>query len=251
MPASNEERVYANAAQTILRTPLNTMLRIRYRREGVERDTLAGISAYPKWFAKGGASRMIENTRIYYLNPTDYTKADEARLAQMLSGAEGFIVDLRCGIADDYNDFVRKYIVPDSISRGNLYTYPVLSLPGTFASEGRIAPKAEPAKGKIAGVVLVDNGTQSTLETHVQWLQSRADIVTVGTRSAGANGNVSWIVLPGDVRTCFSGLGWYDNDGEEIQRRGVRVDYPIPRTIEGVIAGRDEAFEKAIRLLQK
>lgn len=108
IPASNEERVYANAARTIRYTPLNTRLRIRYHRKGGERDTLVGISAYPKPFIKGGASRMLENTRIFYLNPADYTKADEVRLAQMLSGSEGFIIDLRNIVADEYNDFVRK-----------------------------------------------------------------------------------------------------------------------------------------------
>ena len=48
-------------------------------------------------------------------------------------------------------------------------------------------------------------------------MQVDPGVTVIGTQSAGANGNVSEFVLPGGIRSCFSGLGWYYPGGWCVQ----------------------------------
>jgi C-terminal processing protease CtpA/Prc len=71
----------------------------------------------------------------------------------------------------------------------------------------------------------------------------------VGSTTAGADGNVSEIFLPGGLRTLISGIGIYYPDGTETQRIGIVPDVVVKPTIEGIKKNRDEVLEKAIELI--
>ena len=73
----------------------------------------------------------------------------------------------------------------------------------------------------------------------------------VGSTTAGADGNVSTIILPGNRSTGISGLGVYYPDGRETQRIGIVPDVVVTPTIEGVREGRDEVLERAVQLIEK
>ena len=77
------------------------------------------------------------------------------------------------------------------------------------------------------------------------------NVTLVGSPTAGADGNISWVPLPGGYRTAFSGIGVYYPDGRETQRVGIIPDIAVEPTIEGVSAGRDEVLEKAVQVLSK
>jgi C-terminal processing protease CtpA/Prc len=79
--------------------------------------------------------------------------------------------------------------------------------------------------------------------------QAVPDCVVVGSQTAGADGNVVVLHLPGGVRTWFSGLGVFYPDGTNTQRTGVRIDHYMTPTIEGIKAGRDELLEKALEII--
>ena len=72
----------------------------------------------------------------------------------------------------------------------------------------------------------------------------------IGSTTAGADGNVSRIDLPGGMRTVISGIGVYYPDGKETQRIGIVPDIEVTPTIEGIKSGRDEVLEKAIELIE-
>lgn len=76
-------------------------------------------------------------------------------------------------------------------------------------------------------------------------LQSSPNVTVIGSQTAGADGNVSAIQLPGGISTMISGLGIYYPDGTETQRKGVKIDVVIKPTIKGIKTGRDELLEKA------
>jgi C-terminal processing protease CtpA/Prc len=99
--------------------------------------------------------------------------------------------------------------------------------------------------GKI--VVLVDESSLSQAEYTAIALQSAPHTVVVGSTTAGADGNVSGISLPGGLRTAISGLGVFYPDGSPSQRVGLRIDVEARPTIAGIRAGRDEVMEVAIR----
>ena len=73
----------------------------------------------------------------------------------------------------------------------------------------------------------------------------------IGSTTAGADGNVSAILLPGNIRTMISGIGVYYPDGRETQRVGILPDIVIKPTIAGIRAGRDEVLEKAIEVINQ
>jgi len=74
--------------------------------------------------------------------------------------------------------------------------------------------------------------------------------VVIGSTTAGADGNVSDIFLPGNVMTMISGLGIYYPDKSETQRVGIVPDIEVHPTIRGIMEGRDELIEKAVEIIQ-
>jgi hypothetical protein len=103
-------------------------------------------------------------------------------------------------------------------------------------------------KGKV--VILVNENTQSSAEFHAMAYQTAPNAIVIGSTTAGADGNVSEIFLPGGIRTMISGIGIYYPDGRETQRVGIVPDIEIKPTIEGIRAGRDEMLEKAIEIIE-
>ena len=75
--------------------------------------------------------------------------------------------------------------------------------------------------------------------------------VVVGSTTAGADGNLSAITLPGNIFTGITGLGVYYPDGREIQRIGIVPDVVVTPTIQGIREGRDEVLERAVQLIEK
>ena len=70
-----------------------------------------------------------------------------------------------------------------------------------------------------------------------------------GSQTTGADGNVSEIYLPGNIRTMISGIGIYYPDGTETQRIGIVPDIEVKPTIKGIRDNRDEVLEKAIEYI--
>ena len=71
--------------------------------------------------------------------------------------------------------------------------------------------------------------------------------IVVGNTTAGADGNVSQINLPGGLRTAISGIGVFYPDKRPTQRIGIVPDVDVRPTIAGIHAGRDEVLEEGVR----
>ncbi|WP_294822434.1 S41 family peptidase [uncultured Flavobacterium sp.] len=104
-------------------------------------------------------------------------------------------------------------------------------------------------KGKV--IIMVNETTQSHAEFTTMSLQSGDNVTTIGSQTAGADGNVSPFEFPGGYKTWITGLGVYYPDGTQTQRTGVKIDIQAKLTIAGIKAGRDEVLEKAIELANK
>ena len=100
-------------------------------------------------------------------------------------------------------------------------------------------------------VVLINEHTQSSMETMVMALQSGENVTVMGTNSIGANGNITFLPLPGGITMMFTGLGVYMPDGGQTQRVGLSPDVYVPRTVSGIRDGRDELMDAAIQFLCK
>jgi C-terminal processing protease CtpA/Prc len=104
-------------------------------------------------------------------------------------------------------------------------------------------------KGKV--IIIVNEVTQSQAEYTAMALRVAPGAIVIGSTTAGADGNVSELILPGSIRTMISGIGIYYPDGKETQRTGIVPDIEVKPTINGILAGKDEVLEKAIELINK
>lgn len=80
-------------------------------------------------------------------------------------------------------------------------------------------------------------------------LQAGDNTKIIGSTTAGADGNVSDIMLPGGLKTRISGIGVYYPNGKETQRVGIVPDIEVKPTIEGIRKGKDELLLKAIEII--
>ncbi|MBN2416212.1 T9SS type A sorting domain-containing protein [bacterium] len=94
--------------------------------------------------------------------------------------------------------------------------------------------------------ILQNEATISQAEYTIMTLQQHHRAVTVGSQTAGADGDVSLVYLPAGVRTVFTGLGVFFPDSSQTQRIGIIPDIEVRPTIAGKRAGEDEVLEAAL-----
>lgn len=207
------------------------------------RGTLSLGSAYVHDLP-GPAFRMLTDS-VAYLKLSSVEGARAADYIAQAQGATVLVIDIR-----NYpNDFVvfalGGHLVtgPQAFAR---FTTADPTNPGAFVwTEPVTHSPREPAfTGKV--VILVDETTQSSAEYHSMAFRVAPDAIVVGSTTAGADGNVSRIPLPGDVEGMISGIGVFYPDGTPTQRVGIVPDLVVRPTVEGIRAGRDEVLEAGV-----
>jgi C-terminal processing protease CtpA/Prc len=119
----------------------------------------------------------------------------------------------------------------------------------TFTDNVEIPSQGQTYKGKL--VVMINEISQSQAEYTSMAFRAGDNTTIIGSTTAGADGNLSTIMLPGGLRTMISGIGVYYPNGEETQRIGIVPDIEVKPTIDGIRKGRDELLEKAIEIIMK
>ena len=133
---------------------------------------------------------------------------------------------------------------PEEFAR---FTRPDLNNPGAFVWVPA-AVRHQPALPHYAGrvAILVDEVTQSQAEYTAMALRVAPDVAVIGSTTAGADGNVSAITLPGNLGGYITGLGVFYPDQSPTQRIGIIPDSTVKPTVAGITEGRDEVLEWAI-----
>jgi C-terminal processing protease CtpA/Prc len=113
----------------------------------------------------------------------------------------------------------------------------------------RIPPTEKPIyAGPVA--LLVDERTFSLGEADAQILRA-AGARLVGSTTAGVDGDMTRVCVPGGLCMLFSGADVRLPDGSALQRVGLRPDVEARPTLRGLREGRDEVLERALRLLRE
>ena len=251
--ASNESALMRDLPSRMLRTA-DSLLSLKVRREGRESDvyiptraieSIKHIDAKPK-----PAIRKMKNG-IVLVDIGVFKDSDTHRLKDSLQGQRGLILDYRNYPSASMHDELRDMIFPSekdfvifSTSKGMRpglfkYTDPVKA--------GTANPKA--FTGKI--VILVNERAQSASEFQVMALRTISGSQVVGSQTAGADGNISWIPLPLGYSTAFSGIGVYYPDKTETQGIGIVPDKVVYPTIEGIRNHQDEVLQAGVDLILK
>ncbi len=189
------------------------------------------------------------NKDLGYVYPGAYRNADLPAIKALFKDTKGIIVDMRCYPSEFMPFSFGNYIkpVPGPFAK---FTNGTLVQPGSFTyseleSNGKLNDTTY--AGKV--VVIVNAVSQSQAEYTTMAFQSSPNVKVIGSTTAGADGNVSAIILPGGIRTMISGIGVFYPDGTPTQQVGVKIDYVIKPTIKGTIAGKDELLDKAKEML--
>jgi carboxyl-terminal processing protease len=192
--------------------------------------------------------KILENN-IGYIDMAALEMKDVDEIMKKLENTKAIIIDIR-----NYPNFIPYSIANylNSEKKPFLKTnIPDLKYPGKFIwEEYATAGKnnKEYFKGKV--VLLVNEETQSRAEYSVMCLQTANNVITIGSQTAGADGNISYIEFIGGNKSLMSGTGIYYPDGTITQRKGVKVDIEILPTIKGIQDGKDEVLEKAIEIIR-
>lgn len=110
-------------------------------------------------------------------------------------------------------------------------------------------PKTDKPLYEGETVMLIDQRAISQSEHTALGFREAAGTLFVGTRTAGANGDTTSLVLPGDLEVFFTGHDVRHADGSQLQRVGIQPDVEVAPTVEGFRAGRDEVLERGVEAL--
>lgn len=99
--------------------------------------------------------------------------------------------------------------------------------------------------------MLIDERAISQSEHTGLVFEAVANTTFIGSPTAGANGNITRAVVPGNIYLTFTGMDVRHLDGRQLQRVGLVPHVPVPRTIAALAAGRDEVLEKALELARE
>jgi C-terminal processing protease CtpA/Prc len=207
--------------------------------EKIEQEKLAKIKVL-----------QFYNNQIAYVNLGFLYPNDVDSIMKLAVNSKAIIFDIR---EYPHNTLykISNYLNPIGVEFVKFVT-PDLDYPGTFKIEPgyKVGPEGynnDYYKGKV--FVLINENTKSHGEFTVMALQTAPDVTLIGSPTAGADGNISQVILPGKIYCMFSGIGVIYPDGRITQRKGISPDVYVYPTLNGIKEGRDEVLEKALEIL--
>jgi hypothetical protein len=217
-------------------------------------DTVSALRSMPKraWGdalhereLMGPTFRML-TPEVAYLRGSRARAEHVGRYLREAKDSEVFVVDMRGYPSDTAAWLLARHFVDDTTAAA-LLSGPDIANPGTFTWMLRrmILPLQPTYTGRV--LVLVDEQSQSAAEYSTMLMQASSRVTVVGGQTAGADGNVVHLSLPGGLAVTFSGLGVYYPDRRVTQGVGVRRDLTVHPTIQGLRDGVDEVLEAGVR----
>ena len=215
------------------------------------------VNQIPAYFSfQKDTSFCMINKSIGYINLGKFKRNDSAALVEMVAKTEGLIIDNRQN-QDEMNgtgggDIIGNIILPPNplVIR---FSTAQPTYPGVFTMTKPIGMgipgNPDYYKGKI--VILVNENTISVGEFCAMIFMKAPRVKVMGTPTAGADGNVTYISLPDGTLVSVTGLGVYFPDGKETQRVGIQPDILVKQTLSEYLNRKDGQLDKAIEYLSK
>lgn len=266
MGASTPQALMVRVHSLLLAGPKDSTVKLRVRGpNGKERDvelTRSVAPNDPKYFAA-----LNRRGPVMKLLPQGYGYVDLGRLEvgdvdkmfETIKNAPAVIFDMRgypTGSAWEIAPRLteKKNVVAALFSRSLLEPSSLTSSEYADHASYAAAQKLPDAKGSVYKgkvVTLINEEAISRAEHACLFFEAATDVTFVGTATQGANGDVTLMVLPGNLPISFSGHDIRHADGRQLQRLGIQPHVKAAPTIRGIIEGRDEILEAAVKYLQK
>lgn len=211
-----------------------------------ERVPLKDITANPFRHDLPGETFRLLSKDVAYLKLSNVKADQAAKYVESAAGTKGLIIDIR-NYPSEFMVFALGSLLVNQKTDFVRFTEADLSNPGAFhfGPSLSLTPQQPHYAGKV--VILVDEVSQSQAEYTTMAFRSSSRAIVIGSTTAGADGNVSQIPLPGGFHSMISGIGVFYPDKKPTQRVGIIPNHEVKPTIAGIRAGRDEVLEAAIR----
>jgi len=202
---------------------------------------------------RAGETVQILDEDIGYLKLSSVRTEDVPSYVEAFRGKKGLVIDIR-NYPSAFMPFALGQWIVKTDAKFAKFTLPDFNSPGAFnwsESEVVISPIKTGERLSLPVAVLVNEVSQSQSEYTAMAFRALPNTIIVGSQTAGADGNIARIVLPGNLRTVISGIGVFYPDGTPTQRIGIVPDVEVHPTRFGIMSGRDEVLERAIVELKK
>ena len=253
-PASNRPSQLRDLAHNILKSNDDSVSIRVQNNTGAKEVSLPmyegkDLNLYNWYRVPEGKSYKKIDHNIGYVTLANITNDDPSLIKKEFENAAGLIIDIR-NYPSAFMPFALGSFIAPKNSEFVKFTTLNLNNPGefTFGKTLSTGSGATPTfKGPV--IIIVNELSQSQAEYTAMAFRAAPNAKVIGSTTAGADGNVSTIALPGGMSTMISGIGVYYPDGSPTQRIGIVPDIEVKPTIEGIREGRDELLEKAIALI--
>ncbi|HSG68432.1 MAG TPA: S41 family peptidase, partial [Bacteroidales bacterium] len=251
MAVSNESRMQYNLNNTVIRGDYGSFTLFLQNENGTRVETTS------RTYSGSAFISMLQNTGpVWYdtLLPggCNYGYVDMGRLEQgdvddmfsELWETDAIVFDIR-SYPQGTLWIIVNYIYTGSIHIAN-FTVPQSDYPGTidWHHEYIGAGTSNPYEGSI--IILFDERTLSQAEYTCMGFDYHPKCIKIGSQTAGADGNVTQVYLPGQISVYFTGLGTFYADYTQTQRIGIVPDHEVKPTVQGLREQRDELLEYAM-----
>ena len=249
--ASNPSAADRNFLWRFLFFSNDDSLLITYKSEGQIKKGIMHLYYRPP-FRNGDTWRLpmyqLLTDDVGYINIGKIKKDSLPVIFKEFVNTKGIIIDIR-NYPNEFMPYeMGRYLKPSSTPFVR-YTGPDFNNPGAFKYIGFIKNGADDNdsiktyKGLV--IILVNEQTQSSAEYTAMAIRTAPRAVVMGSQTAGADGDISYVPFPGGFYSPFSGLGIFYPDGKETQGIGIVPDIFVYPTQQGIAAGKDEVLEKA------
>lgn len=181
----------------------------------------------------------------------DLDRIDQAALDQAiprLAEARGVVFDLRGYPGGLTPGFLGHLLDSDDDLEGWMRVLVARAPNGDLVEAERfewntpaIAPRIQ------APVIFLTNANAISYSESILGLVKYHGLGTIiGSNTAGSNGNILRVNLPGQFRVIYTGMRVIGPDGEPFQGRGIEPDVRVYPTVGGLREGRDEVLERAL-----
>lgn len=264
--ASTPQSLMQRVHTFLLAGPKDSVVKLRVRgANNKERDvelTRSVAPNDPKYYAamnRSGPVMKLLQQGYGYVDLGRLEVGDVDKMFETIKNAPAVIFDMRgypTGSAWEIAPRLteKKHVVASLFSRSLLEPSSLTSTDYADHASYAAAQKLPEAKGSVYKgkvVMLINEEAISRAEHACLFFEAATDVTFIGTPTQGANGDVTLMVLPGNLPISFSGHDIRHADGRQLQRLGIQPHIKAAPTIRGVTEGRDEILEAAVKYLQK
>lgn len=181
---------------------------------------------------------------VVYIDPSKIDSVSLNDIRLKLKSLKAIIIDFR--IYPRYYIGNLLKILTNGKTPGVKFQWINLSHPGVlFPSTTQYFESSDSFTGRT--IALIDEGSLSQSEFwSMLFKNSSSKSIAVGRPTAGADGDISSITIPGNITLYFSGIRINYPDGKETQRIGIQPDILVDWDLNDELQAKDTILDKAL-----